>query len=54
MSVKAKKEHIDPNHECHNDTEVLSYCYRTLMILVAIVNSKLFVSSFGIRFLKNW
>ena len=55
MSVKAKKGHVDPNHECHNDIEVLLYCYRTLLILAAIVNSKLFVqSSFGIRFLKNW
>ena len=51
MSVKAKKGHIDPNHECHNDTDVLLYsCYRTLLILAGIVNSKLFVSSFGVRF----
>ena len=51
MPVKAKKGHIDPNHECHNDTDVLLYsCYRTLLILAAIVDSKLFVSSFGVRF----
>ena len=54
MSVKAKKGHIDPNHECHNDTEVLLYsCCRTLLILAATVNSKLFVSSFGIPFPKT-
>ena len=48
---KQKKGHIDPNHECHNDTEVLLYSsYRALLILPAIVISKLFVSSFGVRF----